>query len=230
MISAATTLPMPKTGPSVNRNWIKANALAAAVYAAFGILTFATDKVLGVNDPSSAILIKGIGTAVALAGTIIPIVIYALLTGSVIGEKLPRFSRRAWVALHASIGTVLGLGIAALTFFGMVSNNASAPTPSLSVLITGLGFAAVFAAMFGALMGGLQALVLRKAASGVGKWIALSALATPLMIVALGATAFAVGPSSGFGGALGMQAAMFAAMIGAAIVMLPALNRLTPRG
>ena len=28
MISAATAMPMPETGPSVTRNWMKANAVA----------------------------------------------------------------------------------------------------------------------------------------------------------------------------------------------------------
>ena len=29
MISAATAMPMPETGPSVSRNWMKANVIAA---------------------------------------------------------------------------------------------------------------------------------------------------------------------------------------------------------
>ena len=230
MISAATAMPMPETGPSVNWNWIKANTVAAAIYAVVGTLTFVTDKLLAIDDPATAMMFRGIAAAIALAGTIVPIVTYAMLTGAVLGEKLPTFSKRGWIAMHGSIGAVLGIGFAAFTLFGPVSNNASPPTPSLTVLVAGLGIAAVFAAMFGALMGCLQALVLRKAATGTGKWIVLSAIAIPLMLVALGAVAFGLGQNKGFTGALAMQVAMFVAMIGIAAIMLPALNRLTTRG
>lgn len=229
MISAAT-LPMPETGPSINRNWIKANAVAAAIYAAIGVLTFATDKLLGVNGTATAMSSRGIAAVIALAGTIVPIVAYAMLTGAVLSDKLPRFSKRGWIAMHGSIGAVLGTIFAIVTLFGPVANNATPPTPSLSVLIVGLSVAGVMAAMFGALMGGLQALVLRKAATGTGTWIVLSAMVTPLTLLALAVVAFGLGQNStGFGGALAMQTTMFAAMVGAAVMMLPALNRLTPR-
>jgi hypothetical protein len=231
LAAATTTMPMPETGPSVNRNWIKANTVAAGIYAVFGTLTFASDKLLAINDPTTAMTFRGIAAAIALVGTIVPIIAYAMLTGAVVGEKLPSFSKRGWIAMHGSIGAILGIGFAAFILFGPASNNSPVPTPSLPELMIGLGIAVVFAAMFGALMGGLQALVLRKAAAGTGRWIVLSALATSLMIVALGLVAFGLGQnSSGFAGTLAMQAAMFVAMIGAAVIMLPALNRLTPRG
>jgi hypothetical protein len=231
MISAVTAMPMPETGPSVNSNWIKANTVAAAIYAVVGTLTFVTDKLLAVNDPATAMTFRGIAAAIALAGAIVPIVSYAMLTGAVIGEKIPAFSKRGWIAMHGSIGAVLGIGFAALTLFGLVSNNAPSATPPLTVLVTGFGIVVAFAAMFGALMGGLQALVLRKAATGIGTWIVLSAVATPLMVVVLGAVALGFGQTNdGLAGALAMRVASFVAMVGVAVIMLPALNRLVPRG
>jgi hypothetical protein len=231
MISAATAMPMPETGPSVTRNWIKANAVAGAIYAVAGTLTLVTDKLLAIDDPATAMLFRGVAAAIAFAGTIVPIVTYAMLTGAVLGEKLPAFSRRGWIVMHASIGVVLGITFAAFTLFGTVSSNATPPTPPPSVLAAGFGVAAVFAAMFGAVMGGLQALVLRKAATGAGKWIALSTIATPLILIALGAAAFGLGQNnSGLAGTLVMQIAAFVAMIGGAVVMLPAVKGLTPRG
>ena len=194
-------------------------------------MTIVTDKLLAIDDPATAMLFRGIAAAIALAGTIVPIVIYAMLTGAVLGEKLPAFSKRGWIVMHASIGAVLGITFAAFTLFGPGSINATSPTPSLSVLATGFGVAAVFAAMFGAVMGGLQALVLRKAATGAGKWIVLSTIATPLILIALGAVAFGLGQNnSGLAGTLVMQIAAFVAMIGGAVVMLPAVKGLTPRG
>jgi hypothetical protein len=231
MISAASAMPMPETGPSVTRNWMKANAIAAVVYTVAGALTLVTDKLLAIDDPATAMLFRGIAAVIALAGTIVPIIIYAMLTGAVLGEKLPAFSRRGWIVMHASIGAVLGITFAAFTLLGTAPSNATPPTPSLSVLATGLGVASVFAAMFGAAMGGLQALVLRKAATGAGKWIALSTIATPLILIALGTVAFGLGDNnSGLAGTLVMQLATFAAMIGGAVIMLPAVKGLTPRG
>jgi hypothetical protein len=232
MITAATAMPMPETGPSVNSRWIKANTVAAAIYAVFGTLTFVTDKLLGINDPATATAFRGIAAAIALAGSIVPIIAYAMLTGAVLREKLPAFSQRGWIAVHGSIGAVLGIGFATFVLFGgSASSNEPLPTPSMPVLLVGLAIAGVFAAIFGALVGGLQALVLRKAATGTGRWILLSAIATLLALVVIVAVAYALGQnSSGFAGGLAMQVTTFAAMIGAAVIMLPGLNRLTPRG
>jgi hypothetical protein len=134
--------------------------------------------------------------------------------------------------MHGSIGAILGIGFAAFILSGgSTSSNAAEPTLSVPVLLAGLAVASVFAAMFGALMGSLQALVLRKAATGTGRWILLSSIATPLMLVAIVAVAYAFGQNSrGFAGGLAMQVTVFVTMIGAAVIMLPALNRLTPRG
>jgi hypothetical protein len=216
----------------VNSHWIKANTIAAAIYAVFGTLTFVTDKLLAINDPATAMAFRGIAAAVALVGTIVPIIAYAMLTGAVLREKLPAFSQRGWIAMHGSIGAVIGIGFAAFILFGgSASNNAPEPTLSAPVLLAGLAVAGVFATMFGALMGSLQALVLWKAATGTGRWIVLSAIATPLMLVAIAAVAYALGQNSrAFAGGLAMQVTVFATMIGAAVIMLPALNRLTPRG
>ena len=100
MISAATAMPMPEAGPSVTRNWMKANVIAGAIYAVVGTLTLVTDKLLAIDDPATAMLFRGIAAAIALAGTIVPIVIYAMLTGAVLGEKLPAFSQRGWIVMH----------------------------------------------------------------------------------------------------------------------------------
>jgi hypothetical protein len=229
MISATTAMPMPETGPSIGRSWIKANIIIAAIYAVAGTLTVVTDKLVAVNDPATAMTFRGFAAAIALVGTIVPIVAYAMLTGSVIGEKLPAFSKRAWVVMHGSIGAILGIFFAASTLlFGSIANNATPPTPPMSVLAIGFGIVIVVAALFGAAMGGLQALVLRKAATGTSTWIILSALAVPLMFMVLGGVAFAL-RNSGFASTLIMQAVSFVTMVGVAIMMLPALNRLVPR-
>ena len=94
MHAATTIMPMPETGPSVNRSWIKANAITAAIFAAIEIITFATDKLLGLGEPTTGMLFRGIGGAIAFVAMVLPLVVYAMLTGAVLGEKLPGLSRR----------------------------------------------------------------------------------------------------------------------------------------
>jgi hypothetical protein len=51
------------------------------------------------------------------------------------------------------------------------------------------------------------------------------------MVVVLGAVALGFGQTNdGLAGALAMRVASFVAMVGVAVIMLPAMNRLVPRG
>lgn len=242
MISAATAMPMPESGPSVNRNWIKANTIAAAVYAVIGMITFATDKLLGLHDPATGMLFRGIGGAIAFVAMALPFVVYAVLTGAVLGERLPRFSRRGWIALHAAIGVFCGIAVGVMTLFGSASNGAMPDLSSLKMMLLGmLIIIFVFGPIFGAAIGGLQALVLRRAAAGSGAWVLWSTVATSvgvLLVVMLGAMLIVLllynsgtdPAKTTFVEQLAMQAALFAGTVLGAVIMLPAVKRLTPRG
>lgn len=237
MISATTTaMPMPESGPSVNRNWIKANTIAAAVYAVIGIITFATDKLLGLHDPTTGMLFRGIGGAIAFVAMVLPLVVYAVLTGAVLSEQLPRFSRRGWIGLHAGMGVFCGVAAVAMTLFP-ASNGAIADLPPLKMVLLGVLIITLFGPILGAAIGGLQALVLRRAAAGTGAWVLWSMIATAaavllsVMLVALLLARSGMDTATtSFLDQLAMQAALFVGTVLAAVIMLPAVKRLTPRG
>ena len=224
MISAATAMPMPETGPSLSRNWMKANVIAAAIFLATVILMNATDKLLGLDESTTGMLFRGIGSVIAFFGAVVPLVAYAMLTGPVLSEKLPAFSRRGWISLHASIGVVLGVAFAAVTLFGSKSSGAPATVPShQTMLIGGLVATFVFGPMFGAIMGGLQTLVLRRAATGMLAWVLWSAAGSTVLAGGLdGAPPSAIGQDNGVATFLAIQAVAFAGMVGSAVIMLPA--------
>jgi hypothetical protein len=76
-------------------------------------------------------------------------------------------------------------------------------------------------------VGSLQALILRPAAVGLGRWIACCALAGLLFVLIVPAVIY--GPQSGFAQELMMQLVTLVVTILAAIILLPAVERLQPR-
>ena len=227
----------PRTDPSVNRSWIKANAIAGAIYVVMGLIILAADKLLGLSEPTTSMLFRGIGAAIGFAATVLMFVAYATLTAAALGEKLSGLSRHGWIALHTGIGVAFGAIFAAMTLFGPASSDAPAEVPSEMIILVGvLIFGLIFGPIVGAVFGGLQALVLRRAAAGAGAWILWSMLATAVMllIVVYGVMMIA-GPGMdptkiGLGQQLLVQAVLFAATVLGAAIMLPAVKRLTPRG
>jgi hypothetical protein len=237
MICATTAMPMPEIGPSVNHKWIKANAIAAAIYAGIGIVTFATDKLLGLHDPATGMLLRGIGGAIVFVAMVLPLAVYAVLTGAVLGEKLPRFSRRGWIAMHVGMGGFCGIVAGVMTLFGTASNGAATGLPSQTMVLLGvLIITFVFGPILGAAIGGLQALVLRRAAAGTGVWVLWSMIATAAMLLGVMLAALLLASpgmdpaKTRFVDQLTMQAVLFAGSVLAAVIMLPAVKRLTPRG
>jgi hypothetical protein len=210
---------------------MKANVIAAAIFLATGILMNATDKLLGLDESTTGMLFRGIGSVIAFFGAVVPLVAYAMLTGPVLSEKLLAFSRRGWISLHASIGVALGIAFAVVTLFGPKSGGAPATMPShQTMLIGGLVATFVFGPMFGAIMGGLQTLVLRRAATGMLAWVLWSAVGSAVLAALLMATVFGLGQNNGVATFLAIQAVMFAGTVGSAVIMLPAVKRLAPRG
>jgi hypothetical protein len=236
MISAATAMPMPEPRPSVNRTWMKANIATAAIYAAFGIITFAANKLLGIGEPATGLMSRGIGGTLAFAATVVPLVAYAMLTSAVLSEKLPAFSKRGWIALQTGIGVVSGALIALATIFSSGATDAAAAMPSYAMLfVGGLIASAVFGPLFGAFIGGLQALVLRRSATGMGAWIVWSMIATTFILAAMLTVAMllyvpGMDPNkASLASTLALQVGIFGAAVASAAIMLPALNRLTPK-
>ena len=229
MLSATATMPVPGSGPSLGRKWIKANAIVAVVYGAIGVLSFTTDTLLGTSPGTIA---RSVAAILALLGTVAMMGAYAMLTGTVLSEKLPTFSTRGWNALHIAIGLLTGAAFAAAYLLGNVPGSGAPPAmpADRSMLIGGIAIALVFGLIFGAAMGSLQALVLRRSARGLGAWIALSAVASSVFIavlmgVALMFTAESPAPMQ----LLAREIMIFGGVMASALVMLPAVKRLAPR-
>ena len=85
MMSTTIATPMPETGPSVSRNWMKANIVTGSIYVVIGMATFASDKLLGLSDPSTDMLFRSIGAAITFAAIVLMFAVFAILT-----ERGPR--------------------------------------------------------------------------------------------------------------------------------------------
>ncbi len=231
----ATAMHMPGAGPSIGRAWIKANAIAAAVFAATGLLVIVGDRILSIGDPVTDPLVRAIAAAVYFVATLAGLVAYATLIGGALNRKLPAFPWLGWSALHIGFGVALGALAAATVLLNNVPAGEVVPTAmpkskAVMALIVFTGIAV--GSVMGAVVGGLQAVVLRKAARGVGAWIGWSTVAGVVLALSFLAVAFYMAhaaPGRGLTQDLVFEAiAFFGTMIGA-VVMLPAVSRLRAR-
>lgn len=241
MHAAADTLPIPATGPSLGAKWIKANFLVAILLLlTTGLLPFIVDRIPGLPLVSLTTM-SWINSAFAFFVVAANLTVYAILTSSVLGEKLPAFSRRAWIAMHLALAISLGLLLATLNFQpGIGSQSNSEPEWAAVLTASGGGYdwinvlvgSLIVMLPFGAAFGGLQALVLRRAARGTIAWIAgsmTSGLVTAAILVAFElARSGVVRSGSGVATILVLSVPVVWVMA-MAIVMLPAFNRLAPK-
>jgi hypothetical protein len=232
MRAAANTLPLPATGPSLGAKWIKTNLLIAAVFPlTAGLLPFVIDRM--VPQDISAVTFGWINATLAFGVVVVNMAVYAMLTGTVLAEKLPAFSRRVWVEVHLAFALALGFIMAKAHFVPSAPGNGSALiTPSGQFdLVTFLVIALIIVPLLGAVLGGLQALVLRGAARGTLVWIAgfamsFSAIAIVReLILAFNLVRF----NSELATSIAANSLPFAFVMLMAILMLPAFNRLAPK-
>jgi hypothetical protein len=87
----------------------------------------------------------------------------------------------------------------------------------------------VFGAALGAMVGGLEALVMRPVASGLGHWVKWSAIAYAGAWLLLVTGATLLEPGGGLSSELVNQALSFAAAVIVGLLTLPALSLLHPR-
>jgi hypothetical protein len=243
MHAAANALPMPATGPSLGAKWIKANLLVAIlVPLTTALLPFMLNRIPGM-PLTSLTAMSWLNAALGFFAVAANMTIYAILTASVLGEKLPAFSRRAWIATHLALAAVLGLLLALINFqpgAGSRSGGesewtellaASGGTSDWIALLIG---ALVVMLTFGAVIGGLQALVLRRAARGMLAWIAGSviggcaAAAVPIAFD-LARSGLARPGSNVVVMSILSESGPFLWVMTMAIMMLPAFNRLAPK-
>jgi hypothetical protein len=232
MQAAANVMPMPAPGPSLGARWIKASVLAAIV---FTVLTtfigYAVDTALIIGrSPTAATL--WIAGAISFVTMVVSFGLYAALTGSALREKVPALSQSAWIAVHAAVGAAFGAILVSSYVNRMPANTESIVAPAGQVDVPFAAFLVLLVGpAIGALFGGLQALVLRLAARGVFAWIAWSAGAGAAVTVFAAVISYfnPIRWQSDLAYHVVSNGAIFVGLVLIALVMLPALNRLTPK-
>lgn len=242
MHASADTLPMPGTGTSMGAKWIKANLLVAILLPlTAALLPFVLNRIPGMPLASSTAM-SWLNAALGFFVVAANLTVYAILTSSVLGEKLPAFSRRAWIATHLALATVLGLGLAMLNSQPGTGSRSGSES-EWSELLTASGGRSdwidfligvlVVMLIFSVVMGSLQALVLRRAARGMRAWIGGSVIAGFAGAAVIVASSFAhpglAHPGSNVVMSILSQSGPFFWVMAMAIVMLPVFNRLTPK-
>ena len=220
----------------ISRRWIVACLIAAIASAAERFLDYAVREWLeagGADTPFGVTVIYAGISGVLFAGSV---AVYAWFTGAVLRQIAPALPWRQWLALHLAIGVVLGFGLA-LTYTAPTGEPKEwSDTGFLywKLLVLFLDWTLLFlfvagCALVGAVLGSLQALVLRRAAEGMRRWIVISALATAVMgLVMIPTLLFS--PSDGtFAREAADQGVLFVVTVVVAFVMLPAVHGLRPR-
>ena len=205
-------------------DWIRANVAAAAATFVLGLATFGLRQMLDLPDPNAGAFAKALLALAEMLAAATGFAIYAVRTGAVLRRKLPDFPPLTWNALHILIGCGVGATVAFVELSaGPTTTRESVPISTiLSIAVGGM----MTGAAIGAVAGGMQALVLRKAARGVGDWLRWSALAgTTFGAYAL---ALAIGSDQPLTDEVLTQLLGAAIAVAAGVVMLPALHRLQP--
>jgi hypothetical protein len=205
---------------NIGRQWIKAHLLGGipfnAVPAIVDFIIRGSGTIPG-HMGSSELLVLGISFVAAYS---LPLIVLGYLSGVVLRQKLPLFPLRAWLGLFGLFGVLIGL-LAATAWLDEVSD--SDKFDNVAVFIV----AAVLVMLIGAAAGALQALVLRKSAKGLRTWIAYSAIAAlPIIVMA---PTIVYGPASGLTREVLEFGAGLCATVAGALIMLPAVGRLSPR-
>jgi len=229
-MSDSLAVSMPQPAPSVARSWIKANVLAALISTALGLAVLLLSHALGANKPDAGSFAKMIVVLSYLFASAAGLGAFATLNGRALRQKLPAFPLGTWIALHVGVGVLGGL----FAGFGALQPppDASELTRVLAVPQLWIGFiigGAIGGVLVGLIAGSFQALIMRHAAHGVGAWIGFWVIAAVLSVAVYGIVFITVKPMAGMSNEIIMQALAFAAPIVAAVAMLPAVARLTPR-
>ena len=205
--------------PPIALHWVKNNALAAIVSGAVSLSIHFVRYATGAADADA-------GPSATLILYAVAIVLWAffgaangVLTGAVLQRVLPLLPTRTWIALQVVISVVMGVGIT------LVTSSPRGPTGADDVPMLAKLLAISFVgALLGAALGSLEALVLRKVASGTGTWVICSAVAYGLaMLLSAGSESLIRGELPGQ--LVELVLTLLAAVM-AALIMLPALRRL----
>lgn len=206
-----------RTMPSIAAHWIRNNVVAAIIFSVASLAIDGVSYAVGDVDTDSAtseIVYIAMIVFPALAG-----IAYGMLTGAVLQRIIPRLPARMWIALQIVLAVVLGKAPLAASPGAASGNRLSEGTLLLAGTFMG--------AVIGTLIGAAEALVLRKAASGIRAWIGWSTVAQALvMTLFFGSVKLWETEPSFFTNELIRQALSFLGSMVSTVVMLLALQRL----
>jgi hypothetical protein len=211
--------------PTIGSQWVKANAIGAAINVAVTFVAFLIGQALGVNEKDASAALQTVFVLFATVALGFGLLVMGYLSGVVLRTKLPAFPMRTWLALYVVFGAVFG---SVSAFAWLTPEIPTDPGPVETAIVLGLMLgAAIAGVVISTVVGSLQALIIRPAAVGLGRWIACCALAGLLFMLIVPAVLY--GPQSGFAQELVVELVTLVVTILAAVVLLPAVERLQPR-
>jgi hypothetical protein len=214
-----------QTTPSIGSQWIKANVIGSVVNLAVAFVPFVVGRVLGVSEPgTSGVLQSGFFMA-ATAALTFGFFVLGYLSGVVLRTKLPAFPMRGWLTLYVVLGVIFG-SISAYAWLTPETPQDTVPVDTDIVVGLAVG-AAIAGVAISVAVGALQALILRPAAVGLGRWIGCCAVAGVLFALIVPVVIY--GPQSGVAQEFAIELVTLVVTILAAVILLPAVNRLRPR-
>jgi hypothetical protein len=209
----------------IGSQWVKANAIGGAVNLAVTFAAFVVGRVLGVSEPGTSSVLQGGFVIVATAALTFGMFVLGYLSGVVLRTKLPAFPMRGWMAFYVVLGATFGF----ISAYAWLSPDTPQDTDPVDAdIVLGLVFGAAIAGVaISTAVGALQALIIRPAAVGLRLWIGCCAIAGVLFALIVPAVIY--GPQSGFAQEFVIELVTLVVTILAAVILLPAVNRLRPR-
>jgi len=216
--------------PSVAGSWVKANALAALINTALGLMALLLAHALGANLPDAGSFAKLIVFLAYFIAGAVGIAIFATLNGRVLREKIPAFPLGTWISMHFVAGLLTG------AFAGW---GALQPPPDMSQMgqalaMPGMWISVIVGGLFGGVIvglvaGGFQAFIMRHVAQGLGAWIGFWVLAGMVSVLVYGLVFLMGNPIATLGNQFITQGLGFLSALVMSVVLLPAVHRLAPR-
>lgn len=211
----------------LTRDWLIANFIVMLVVAACGLAGYLALTWLGADSPDVRAATLAAYMTIETILAFVSFGAYASLIGRVLQRIVPLFPWRDWMAVHLAMGLVAGPCVALLMAEPADPEPMDWSDTGLVVFLFTVGPAA--AALLGAAIGALQAVVLKRVARGMPRWIGFSALSVGVMLTAVLPVQLAMAQQRTLGSEIISEGTLVIAGVVAAIVMLPALRRLRPR-
>ena len=218
-MSVATGLPAP---PLIASHWIKNNVIAAVLSSVISLFLYGLRQMTGSADADASLAATIVVYVVAIALWALYGAAAGVLTGAVLQRIVPRLPVWTWIALHIAGAVLIGV-INEMTQANPVRDR---PPASDETVLALLLLGAIMGALLGAVSGALEALVLRRAASGTLSWIMWSSIAFAVGWSLLSTSLRLAEFGNDFPGQLAGEALSLVASLIMTVLMLPALRKL----